>query len=197
VVDTIQFTLNVHEMRRYLEWRQHTEQAQGQPLSGILFSFLLTTGGFRQIIVRPSTDMDLKLHGVPRDDGTYDEFLPHEEVLADYDDLGFASVPIAWPDVQLKLYLCDGTLMGRETTPRCYVERLYDPRQPLLPFRVSPDPEVLWDDVTLKVFSYVPLPPMLHQRVIDYIRTNVTPILQHWYGSLYSDGLLKALRDPS
>jgi hypothetical protein len=118
MVETIQFRLNVHKMAKYLEWRQLTETAQGQPLSGIIFSFLLTVDGMRQIIVRPSTEEDLRLKGVPRSDGTYDEFLPHEEVLAEYDDLGFASITVEWPDVELKLYFCDGTIMGRETTPR-------------------------------------------------------------------------------
>src|SRR5205823_6911983 len=122
----------------YLAWRRDTEAAQGQPLSGVLFSFVLTTNGLRQIIVRPSHDDDLRLKGIARTDGTYDEFLPYEEVLAEYDDLGFASITVTWPEVGLTLYFCDGTILGRETTPRCYVERLYDPRQPLLPFRVSP-----------------------------------------------------------
>jgi hypothetical protein len=87
-------------------------------------------------------------------------------------------------------------MLGRETTTRCYVERLDDATQPLLPYRVSPDPDVLWDDVTLKVFSYVPLPPMLHQQVVAFICTNVTPLLAHWDGSLDSFSLLDALQPP-
>jgi hypothetical protein len=197
MADTIQFTLTAREMEQYLAWRAEVEAATGQPLTGLYISFVLTTNGLRQIIVRPSTDADLKLHNIARDDGTYDPFVPHEQVIAEYDDLGFASITITWPEVGLKLYFCDGTILGRETTPRCYVERLYDPNAPLLPFRISPDPDVLWDDVTLKVFSYVPLPPMLYQRVVAFIRTNVTPLLQHWYGSLGSFNLFDVLQDPS
>jgi hypothetical protein len=99
-------------------------------------------------------------------------------------------------DAELKLHCCHWSVLGREATPRCYVEGLNDPRQPLLPFRVCDDPELLAEDILLKVFSYTPLPSLLHQRVVAFIRTNVTPLLQHWYGSLDSSDLLDALQEP-
>ena len=104
MADTVQFTLNAHEVEKYLAWRAEVEAATGQPLTGLSVSFVLTTSGVRQIIVRPSTDADLKLHNIPRDDGTYDSFVPHEQVIAECDDLGFASIIITWPDVGLKLW---------------------------------------------------------------------------------------------
>jgi hypothetical protein len=79
MADTIQFTLNSHEVETYHAWRAEVEAATGQPLTGLYLSFVLTTSGLRQIIVRPSTDADLKLHNIPRDDGTLDQFVPHAE----------------------------------------------------------------------------------------------------------------------
>jgi hypothetical protein len=197
MADPMPFVLNAHEVEKYLAWRAEVEAATGHPLTGLYISFVLTTSGLRQIIVRPSTDADLKLHGTPRDDGTYDSFAPHERVLAECDDLGFASITIPWPDVGLTLWCCDGTLLGRETTPRCYIERLNEPNQPFLPYRIGRNPILMVDDNTLKVFAYIPLPPEVHQRVVAYIRTNVAPLLRHWYGSLSSFGLLDELREPN
>src|SRR5713101_7077330 len=99
MADPMQFTLNAHEVEKYLAWRAEVEAATGQPLPGLYMSFVLTTSGFRQIIVRPSTDADLKLDNIARDDGTYDTFVPHEQVIAEYDDLSFASITITWPEV--------------------------------------------------------------------------------------------------
>jgi hypothetical protein len=59
MADTIQFTLTAHEMRKYLAWRAEVEAATGQPLPGLYLSFVLTTHGLRQIIVRPSTDAQI------------------------------------------------------------------------------------------------------------------------------------------
>jgi hypothetical protein len=197
MADTMQFALNAREMEKYLAWRAEVEAATGQPLTGLYMSFVLTTSGLRQIIVRPSTDADLKLHNTPREDGMYDPFVPHEPVLAECDTFGFATTSLPWRDVGLKLHCCHWSVLGKETTPRCYVECMNDPHQPLLPFRVCDDPELLEEDILLRVFPYTPLPPVLHQRVVAFIRTNVTPLLQHWYGALDSFELLDMLQDPS
>ena len=61
---------------------------------------------------------------------------------------------------------------------------------------MSDAPELLAEDGLLKVFSYTPLPPTLHQHVVAFIRANVTPLLQHWYGALDSSELLEVLRGP-
>ena len=121
---------------------------------------------------------------------------PHERVLAECDTFGFATTSLGWRDVGLKLHCCHWSVLGRETTPRCYVECVNDPHQPLLPFRVSDAPELLEEDILLRVFPYTPLPPVLHQRVVAFIQTNVTPLLQHWYGALDSADLLEVLREP-
>ena len=85
MADTIQFTLTPGQMARFLAWRAQVEAETGSPIEGVVFSFLLTIHGYRQIIIRPSTDQDLKLKGIERIDGTYDTFAPHEEVLAEYE----------------------------------------------------------------------------------------------------------------
>jgi hypothetical protein len=196
MADPIQFTLNAYEMEKYLAWRAEVEAAAGQPLTGLYIAFVLTTSGVRQIIVRPSTDADLKLHNIPRDDGTYDTVEPHERVLAECDTFGFATTSLPLRDVGLKLHCCHWSVLGREATPRCYVECVHDPHQPLLPFRVSDAPELLEDDIVLQVFPYTPLPPARHQRVVAFIQANVTPLLQHWYGGIGSVELLEALQEP-
>ena len=197
MADSIQFILNSYEVEKYLAWRAEVEAATGQPLTGLYISFVLTTSSVRQIIVRPSTDADLKLHLTPQEDGSYDTFVPHERVLAECDTFGFATTSLPLRDVGLKLHCCHWSVLGRETTPRCYVECLNDPHQPLLPYRVSDAPELLEEDVLLKVFSYTPLPPTIHQRVVAFIRTNVTPLLLHWYGGISSVELLDALQEIS
>jgi hypothetical protein len=197
VADQMPFVLNAHEVEKYLAWRAEVEAATGQPLTGLYISFVLTTHGLRQIIVRPSTDADLKLHNIPREDGTLDHFVPHEKVLTEGDTFGFATTSLPLRDVGLRLHCCHWSVLGRETTPRCYVECMNDPHQPLLPYRVSDAPELLEEDIVLKVFPYTPLPPVLHQRVVAFIRTNVTPLLQHWYGGTSSFELLEALQEPS
>jgi len=196
MADTIQFTLTAAQMAAFLAWRAQVEAETGNPVVGVMFSFLVTRQGYMQILVRPSTDQDLKLQGVPRRDGTYDTFAPHEEVLAEYDNLSFASIPILWSDVGLTLHLCHGLLLGEETTARCYVECVHDPHQTFLPFRVSADPELLEEDALLRVFPYTPLPPTLHQRIQHFIRTNVAVLLQHWYGEIGSFALLDVLQPP-
>jgi hypothetical protein len=62
---------------------------------------------------------------------------------------------------------------------------------------VSDHPELLEEDILLQIFPYTPLPPILHQRVVAFIQTNVTPLLQHWYGGTRSVELLDALQEPS
>jgi hypothetical protein len=73
------------------------------PVTGVVFSFTVTHQWYLQLIVRPGADQDFKLPGVPRADGTYDTFAPHEAVLAPYDTLGFAAT-----DVGIRLWLCEG-----------------------------------------------------------------------------------------
>lgn len=196
MADSIQFTLTAAESARFLAWRHHVDTATGPPLEGVIFSFTLTRQGERQILVRLATAQDFKLQGVALLDGTSDTFAPHETVLAEYDDLGFASTTVHWRDVGLRLHLCAGLPIGEETTPRCYVECLNTPHQPLLPFRVSDQPELLKDDVLLRVFPYTPLPPDLHRLVQQYLRTNVTVLLQHWRGEIDSAVLLDTLQPP-
>jgi len=79
--------------------RGGAQSAIGTPVTWVVFSFLMSHQGDHQIIVRPSTDQDFELPNVRRTDGTYDTFAPHEEVLAAYDDVGFAATPILWRDV--------------------------------------------------------------------------------------------------
>jgi hypothetical protein len=196
MADPMPFVLNAHEVEQYLAWRAEVEAATGQPLTSLFISFVLTTKGLRQIIVRPSTDADLKLHHIPRDDGTLDHFVPHERVLAECDTFGFATTSLPLRDIGLTLHCCHWSVLGREATPRCYVERLNEPTQPFLPYRIGRHPILMADDITLKVFAYTPLPPEVHQRVVTSIRPNVAPLLRHWYGSLSSFGLLDALREP-
>ena len=84
--------------------RGGAQSAIGTPVTGVVFSFLMSHEGDHQIIVRPSTDQDFELPNVRRTDGTYDTFSPHEEVLAAYDDVGFAATPILWRDVGSRRY---------------------------------------------------------------------------------------------
>src|SRR5947209_17857444 len=98
MTDTMQFTLNAQEMKKYLAWRAEVEAATGQPLTGLYISFVLTTNGLRQIIVRPSTDADLTLHNIPREDDTYDTFVRHERILAECDTCVIATTSLAWRD---------------------------------------------------------------------------------------------------
>ena len=69
------------------------------PATGVVVSFLVSHQGDHPVIVRPGTDQDFKLPNVRRTDGTCDTFAPHEEVLAAYDDVGFAATPMLWRDV--------------------------------------------------------------------------------------------------
>jgi len=49
MAEPMQFTLNAHEMEKYLAWRAEVEAATGQPLTGLYISFVLTTKGLRQM----------------------------------------------------------------------------------------------------------------------------------------------------
>ena len=89
----VQFTFTPEQMAHFLAWRAHVEADTGRPVTGVVFSFLVSHQGNLQLIVRPSTEQDFKLPNVPRIDGTYDTFAPHEEELAAYDDLSFAARP--------------------------------------------------------------------------------------------------------
>jgi hypothetical protein len=133
----VQFTFTPEQMARFLAWRARVEAETGTPLEGVVFSCLVTHQGALQLIVRPSTEQDFKLPNVPRIDGTYDTFAPHEEVLAAYDDVGFAATTILWRDVGIRLWLCEGTMLARGETPRCYVECLGEPHRPFVPFRIG------------------------------------------------------------
>jgi hypothetical protein len=192
----IQFTLTAEQMTHYLAWRARVEADTGTPLEEVVFSFLVSHQGNLQLIVRPGTGEDFKLPNVPRIDGTYDTFAPHEEVLAAYDDLGFASTTILWRDVRMHLWLCEGTMLGRGEKPRCYVECLDKPQRPFIPFRISEQPRVLEEDPLCTVFPYVPLPPAVSDRIEAFIRTNLTALLQHWRGETDSRDLLDALQPP-
>jgi len=130
MADAVQFTLTAEQTAAFLAWRSQVEAETGTPVEGMVFTFLVTRHGEWQIIVRPSTDQDFKLKNVARTDGTYDTFVPHEEILAAYDHLGFASIAVLWRDVGIKFHLYDSTVLGKETTPRCYGECVNDPRQP-------------------------------------------------------------------
>lgn len=196
MTSTLQFAFTAEQMARFSAWLSQVEAETGTTLEGVVFSFLVTRQGNWQILIRPSTDEDFKLQGVVRTDGTYDTFAPYEEVLAEYDNFGFASRRLDWPDVGLRLHLCYGPLLERGETPRCYVECLHDPHQPLLPFRLSEQPDLLEEEVLIRVFPYTPLPLALHQRVQQFIRTNVTALLQHWHGEIGSFALLDALQPP-
>jgi hypothetical protein len=190
----IQFILTAAQMAHFLAWRARVEADTGTPVTGVVFSFLVSHHGDMQLIVRPSTEEDFKLPNVPRTDGTYDTFAPSEEVLAAYDDFGFASTTILWRDVGVRLWLCHGAMLGRGETPRCYVECLDEPHRPFIPFRISEQPVVLEEDALLTVFPYAPLPPAVSQRTEACIRTNVTALLQHWRGETDSSDLLDALQ---
>jgi hypothetical protein len=183
-------------MAQFLAWRARVEADTGKPLEGVMFSWLVTHQGVLQLIVRPSTEEDFKLLHVPRTDGTYDTFAPHEEVLAAYDDVGFATTLMTWREVRLRLWLLDGSILGRGEMPRCYVECLDEPQRPFIPFRISEQPGVLEEDPLCTVFSYTGLPPAVSQRIAAFIRTNVTALLQHWRGETDSGDLLDALQPP-
>jgi hypothetical protein len=74
--------------------------AIGTPVTGVMFSLLVSHRGGHQTIVRPSRDQDFTLPNVGRTDETYDTVAPHEEVLAADDDVGFAATLILWRDVR-------------------------------------------------------------------------------------------------
>lgn len=194
MADTIQFALNAEQTATFRTWQHKVEAETRQPLEGVVFSLTVTRQGVWQILIRPSTEEDLKLQNVPRTDGTYDSLVPHETVLAEYDNFGFASTPLHWRDVGIILHICEGSMLGRGETPRCYVECVNEPRGQLIPFRVSEQPEILEEDVLYAVFPIVPLPSTLHRRIQQYIRTNVTVMLQHWHGEIGSSALLDALQ---
>jgi hypothetical protein len=196
MTEPIQFTLTPEQMAHFLAWRAQVEADTERPMAGVVFSFLVGNQGEQQLIVRPSTAHDFKLPNIPRTDGTYDTFAPHEEVLAAYDDFGFAATTILWRDVRMRLWVCEGTMLGRGDTPRCYVECLDEPHRPFIPFRISDQPGVLAEDPLCTVFPLTPLPPALSDRIEAFIRTNVTALLQHWRGETNSRDLLDALQPP-
>jgi hypothetical protein len=192
----IQFTFTAEQMAQFLAWRARVEADTAKPLEGVMFSWLVSYQGALQLIIRPSTEEDFKLPNVPRADGTSDPFAPYEEILAAYDDVGFAATLIVLRDVRLRLWLLDGTILERGETPRCYVECLDEPQRPFVPFRLSEQPGVLADDPLCTVFSSMPLPPLVSNLVETFIRTNVTTLLQHWRGETDSRDLLDALQPP-
>jgi hypothetical protein len=192
----VQFTLTPEQMKHFLAWRAQVKADTGTPVTGVVFSWLVTHQGALQLIVRPSTEEDFKLPHVPRTDGTYDTFAPHEEVLAAYDDFGFAATTILWREVGLRLWLCEGTMLARGETPRCYVECLDEPHRPFIPFRISEQPGVMEGDPLCIVFPSAPLPPAVSHRIEAFIRTNVTALLQHWRGETDSRDLLDAMQPP-
>lgn len=190
----IHFTLTAEQMAQFFAWRAQVESDTGRPIEGVVFSWLVTHQGVLQLIVGPSTEHDFKLPNVPRTGGTYDTFAPHEEVLAAYDDVGFASTTILWRDLNIRVWVCYGGMLGRGEIPRCYVECLDEPHRPFVPFRISQQPRVLDEDPLCTVFSYIPLPPTVSDRVETFIRTNLMALLQHWRGETDSRDLLDALQ---
>jgi hypothetical protein len=192
----IQFTLTAEQMTHFLAWRAQVQADTGGSVTGVVFSFLVSHQRDHQLIVRLSTEEDFKLPNVPRADGTYDIFLSHEEVLAAYDDFGFAATPILWRDVRIRFWLCHGGMLGRGETPLCYVEYLDEPHRPFVPFQISEQPEVLEEDALCTVFPYTPLPPAVSDRIAAFIRTNITASLLHWRGETDNRDLLDALQPP-
>jgi hypothetical protein len=115
-------------------------------------------------------------------------------VLATYDDLGFAATTILWRDVRMRLWLCEGTMLGLGETPWCYVECPDEPHRPFIPFRIREQPGVLEEDPLCMVFPSTPLPPAVFHRIAGFIRTHVTALLQHRCGETDSRDLLNALQ---
>jgi hypothetical protein len=112
--------------------RASARSAIGTPVTGVVFSFLVSHRGVHQTIVRPSTDQDFTLPNLRRIDGAYDALAPHEEMLAVYDDVGFAATPMLWRDVGIRRY-CQWSLWvdraraftdDRDSPPRDLKERL-------------------------------------------------------------------------
>lgn len=101
---------------------------------------------------------------------------------------------ILWRDVGIRLWLCEGPMLGRGEIPRCYVECMDEPQRPFIPFRISDRPGVLEEDPLCTVFPYAPLPPAVSHRIKAFIRTNVTALLRHWRGETDSPTLLDALQ---
>jgi hypothetical protein len=147
-----------------------------------------------QLTVRASTAEDCRLPDIPRTDGTSDTFGPHAEVVATYDDLGFAATTILWRDVRMRLWLCEGTMLGLGETPWCYVECPNEPHRPFIPFRIREQPGVLEEDPLCMVFPSTSLPPAVFHRIAGFIRTHVTALLQHRCGETDSRDLLNALQ---
>jgi hypothetical protein len=87
-------------------------------------------------------------------------------------------------------------MLARGETPRCYVECLGEPQRPFVPFGISEQPGVLAEDPLCTVFPSTPLPPAVSDRIVAFIRTNVTALLQHWRGETDSRDLLDALQSP-
>jgi hypothetical protein len=48
-------------MAHFLAWRAQVEAGTGNPVTGVVFSFLVSHQGILQIIVRPSTEEDFRL----------------------------------------------------------------------------------------------------------------------------------------
>ena len=65
MTNPIQFTLPPDQMAHVLAWRAQVEADTGNPLEGVMFSWLVTHQGALQLIVRPSTEEDFKLAECP------------------------------------------------------------------------------------------------------------------------------------
>lgn len=188
---TIKFELSEEETKQLFEWREEVERTKGMSLEGITVSFTIMKTIGRQIIVKPATYDDLKLKGVPKNDGSYDKFDQDEEIIEEYDNLGFASTPVKWDSLRIVMLFCDGGLLGRNISPKCYIRLLKD--ESLFPISVCTNPSVLVDDVIVGLFGYKPIEHEVFQKIRMYIQRNIDAILRHWRGETSSIGLLKEL----
>jgi hypothetical protein len=187
----IKFELTEQDLKKIHEWREEVERIQGTPLEGITVSFTALKSTGCQIIVKPASSEGLRLKNIPRNDGTYDKFGQYEEIIEEYDNIGFASTPIKWDSLEVDILFCDGRLFRKSDPPKCYIR--LQKNNSLIPVIVSDDPTVLLDDAIVGLFGYEPIDHEIWNKIRTYIYENMDAVLRHWNGETSSLKLLKEL----
>lgn len=188
---TIKFELDENQTKCFTSWREYTEKLMGKPLEVITIAFTISKSLNTQIIVKPAKYEDLKLKGIAKTDGTFDEWDEFEELIEEYDNLGFCSTLLKWNKLGIIINFCEMGWTNPGTSPKCFIRLIG--KDYLIPISVCNNPEVLIDNPIVGLFGYRPIEQKILKKIKRYIEENMDAILKHWKGKSDSHELLEEL----
>ncbi len=178
------FTLSKSQIRQLKRWRKNIEKETGKPVRGIQLSFTYLDDMGYQIIAKLASHNDLRLKGIPRENGTYDHFDDYEDNIEGYDNLGFSSSLVKFPKYEMELYaLHDAYYEIYEEQVFCYI-RLLNQKNRLMPVTVSKNPTIVTESPYIQLFGKPKISKEQWKVASGFIRQNLQPLCEHWNGKI-------------